>query len=338
MAHVVLLGLVLTLVAGVVSFAVLVRKIHARPSRLPRSIPTPLLLYNVWMVGWLVSWYLAIYLYPTLAPPVAARVQATSGCVLALLALAWLRSHLVLVDQFVHMPATSLATRAVGWLAWALTAPLIAGWGLSIFDPARTALFRVANGGTGALLFPVALAGSVLLAMGARRQQDDRERRALTVLSSSYVVLFSLLSVLVLVFWRSGLAGPAALLCTDLVLELAYNVLTVVWVGRYADAFAHAMPPDVDSAQECDAVCDRHKISAREREIIELICQGLTNQEIADRLFIALGTVKDHNYTIFQKVGVRNRTKLAQVFMRPTAHHGPTRAADRPSPGIRRVV
>ena len=54
MAHVVVLGLVLTLVAGVVSFAVLARKLRAGPSRLPRSIPTPLLLYNL-ALAWLAA-------------------------------------------------------------------------------------------------------------------------------------------------------------------------------------------------------------------------------------------------------------------------------------------
>jgi hypothetical protein len=67
MPHVGVLGLVLTLVAGVFSFAVLVRKVHAKPSRLPPSIPTPLLLYNLWIAGWLVSQYLQFYPLPTIA-------------------------------------------------------------------------------------------------------------------------------------------------------------------------------------------------------------------------------------------------------------------------------
>jgi DNA-binding CsgD family transcriptional regulator len=337
MAHIVVLGLVLTLVAGVVSFAVLVRKIHAKPSRLPQSIPTPLLLYNLWIAAWLVSQYLGFYLSPTLARPVARHIEVASSCAMSLLALAWLRSHLVLVDQFLQSDASRLARRGVGWLAWALMALLVAGWALWIVNPALRLPFGTASTLTTLLLFPIALAASVVLAVGARRQ-DDGMRRALTVLAYAYVALFALLSALVGVPWRRFGADPAVLLSADLVLELAYNVLTVVWVGRYAGAFAAPAPAEAETARGFGALCETFKITAREREIIELICQGLTNQEIANRLFISLGTVKDHNYTIFQKAGVRNRTRLAQLFTRPAAHADQARTAARQASGIRRVI
>jgi hypothetical protein len=53
-------------------------------------------------------------------------------------------------------------------------------------------------------------------------------------------------------------------------------------------------------------------------EIVGLFCQGLTNREIAIRLFISVGTVKDPNYTIFQKAGARNRAQPAQPFTQPS--------------------
>ena len=336
MAHIVVLGLVLTLVAGVVSFAVLVRKIHAKPSRLPQSIPTPLLLYNLWVASWLVSQYLGFYLFPTLSRPVATKINVAMGCTIVILWLAWLRSHLVLVDQFLQSHVSRLARRWVEWCAWALMALLVVGFALWAVNPALKLVGLIPYVMASTLVFPVALAASVLLAIGARRQQDNDVRRALTVLSSLYVVLFALDTALGLVVW--GLIGDPAGLSVDLALELAYNVLTVVWVTRYADAFAVATPSEGESAQGFDALCESFKISAREREIIELICQGLTNREIASRLFISVGTVKDHNYTIFQKAGVRNRTKLAQLFTQPAAHRDQARAAARQASGMRRVI
>lgn len=50
-------------------------------------------------------------------------------------------------------------------------------------------------------------------------------------------------------------------------------------------------------------------LSERELEILQLLSDGLTNQEIADRLYIVLGTVKTHNYNIYSKLGVKNRTQ-----------------------------
>jgi two-component system nitrate/nitrite response regulator NarL len=52
-------------------------------------------------------------------------------------------------------------------------------------------------------------------------------------------------------------------------------------------------------------------LTPREREILELIGQGLTNQEIADRLVIEVGTVKNHVHSILQKLEVGNRQDAA---------------------------
>ncbi|HAM97429.1 MAG TPA: hypothetical protein DCQ26_02355 [Marinilabiliales bacterium] len=58
----------------------------------------------------------------------------------------------------------------------------------------------------------------------------------------------------------------------------------------------------------------KYKITQREQEIIIEICKGKTNQEIADKLFISLQTVKDHTHNIFQKAGIKNRVQLSQLF------------------------
>lgn len=53
------------------------------------------------------------------------------------------------------------------------------------------------------------------------------------------------------------------------------------------------------------------RITPREREIVELVCQGLRNREIADRMSITPGTVKVHLMHIFEKTGVKDRFQLA---------------------------
>jgi len=50
-------------------------------------------------------------------------------------------------------------------------------------------------------------------------------------------------------------------------------------------------------------------LSEREIEVLQLIAEGLTNREIASRLFLALNTVKVHTSNIYGKLGVNNRTK-----------------------------
>jgi LuxR family maltose regulon positive regulatory protein len=50
-------------------------------------------------------------------------------------------------------------------------------------------------------------------------------------------------------------------------------------------------------------------LSERELEVLELIADGLTNQEIATRLYLSLNTVKGHARNIYGKLAVHNRTQ-----------------------------
>jgi DNA-binding CsgD family transcriptional regulator len=58
----------------------------------------------------------------------------------------------------------------------------------------------------------------------------------------------------------------------------------------------------------------RFAISARETEVLLLLRDGLTNQEIADRLFVSITTVKTHLSHLYEKTGTRNRVELLQII------------------------
>lgn len=57
-------------------------------------------------------------------------------------------------------------------------------------------------------------------------------------------------------------------------------------------------------------------LSSRETDIVELIAEGLSNQEIAERLFISNGTVRNHISTILEKTGLDHRTQLAVRWLK----------------------
>ena len=57
-------------------------------------------------------------------------------------------------------------------------------------------------------------------------------------------------------------------------------------------------------------------LSPREMEIMELISKSMTNEEIADKLFISSKTVKTHLRNIFVKAGIRNRVEAALLYTR----------------------
>jgi LuxR family maltose regulon positive regulatory protein len=74
------------------------------------------------------------------------------------------------------------------------------------------------------------------------------------------------------------------------------------YVGALRAAWAAEQPaaPTASAAE---------KLSRREVEVLQLIAQGLSNQEISERLVIALDTVKGHNQRIFRKLRVQRRTE-----------------------------
>ena len=54
-------------------------------------------------------------------------------------------------------------------------------------------------------------------------------------------------------------------------------------------------------------------ITRRELEILELIAQGMSNREIADKLFVSENTVKTHSSRLFDKLSARRRTQAVQI-------------------------
>jgi len=69
------------------------------------------------------------------------------------------------------------------------------------------------------------------------------------------------------------------------------------------------------------------ELSAREREVVELVSEGLSNQEVGKRLGVSRRTVDNHVARIFRKLGVRSRTALVARTLRGGAG-ARTRAAD----------
>ncbi len=58
------------------------------------------------------------------------------------------------------------------------------------------------------------------------------------------------------------------------------------------------------------------EISKRELEILALLSQGLSNQEIAAKLFVSLSTVKTHNQNLFEKLDVKRRIQAVEKAKR----------------------
>jgi DNA-binding NarL/FixJ family response regulator len=58
------------------------------------------------------------------------------------------------------------------------------------------------------------------------------------------------------------------------------------------------------------------RLTKREREILELVAEGKSNAEIAEQLWVSLGTVRKHLDNVYAKLGVHTRTAAAAAFLR----------------------
>lgn len=64
------------------------------------------------------------------------------------------------------------------------------------------------------------------------------------------------------------------------------------------------------------AEAERLGLSKRELDVLQLLSEGLSNAEIAERLFVSLNTIKTHTSKIFEKLEVKRRTQAVEVGKR----------------------
>jgi DNA-binding NarL/FixJ family response regulator len=138
--------------------------------------------------------------------------------------------------------------------------------------------------------------------------------------------------------WREGTARirelypgvPLLILGSQLDLELAWATLK-----NGADGFVHAqmLPAQVLSAvevvQKGELAAPRQllryylsqnenpklgDLTARGREIMEMVVEGSSNAQIAGRLYLSESTIKQHLRAVYKELGVRNRTQAAKLM------------------------
>ncbi len=102
----------------------------------------------------------------------------------------------------------------------------------------------------------------------------------------------------------------------DLSLELYLGLVAVmfaglgVWVGRRLTRVKVIVPESEFKLNE--AALKKLGLTKREYEVLGLIAAGLSNKEIADKLFVSTSTIKTHTSNLFQKLDASRRTQALQ--------------------------
>jgi LuxR family maltose regulon positive regulatory protein len=95
-----------------------------------------------------------------------------------------------------------------------------------------------------------------------------------------------------------------------LLYEALAHEIEPAYIRRLLAAFPVAEPEQAPSPPVSGPESEwLEPLSAREREVLHLIAEGLTNQEVAAKLYLSLHTVKVHARNIYAKLGVTSRTQ-----------------------------
>jgi DNA-binding NarL/FixJ family response regulator len=108
--------------------------------------------------------------------------------------------------------------------------------------------------------------------------------------------------------------GAKGIVLKDMALDELVQCIRVVAGGR------EWLPPSLidaafkrESARQSVSAHLTQSLTCRERQIVLLVAEGLSNKQMCRRLGLSEGTVKIHLHNIYEKVGVNNRTALAAM-------------------------
>jgi len=102
------------------------------------------------------------------------------------------------------------------------------------------------------------------------------------------------------------------------------NAITKIYEGNeyYSDSISKIIlenyisnvrkPKELEPAREKET----DVLSSREKQILQMIIEGLSNQDIADKLFISIRTVESHKNHIMQKLGIKSLVELIKYAIR----------------------
>ena len=155
------------------------------------------------------------------------------------------------------------------------------------------------------------LGGALFAFWRGRRMSDAGERRLVCVVSGYLFVFFLIYGVLY--FFPLSFV-PEWRLPIRILLGFAYLLPPLIWLSRRFNETRSALLTHLAGEFEfLDGWLEEKGLSPRERQITRCVLEGKSNKAIEGELFISGRTVESHLYSIYRKLGVKNRLQLARL-------------------------
>lgn len=297
-----LLALLAAVAAGLVTATVASLLVRSRQTAFFRAFLVQILLFNLLILGGLTLRYLELHFRQEGLQSHPALMPGLLG-IMAILKAGWLYAFTAMM---LLLPGQDLPSWFGPRLVTAL-AGLLAVWGAALAVSMASGRDPAVQGLLGGFEL-VILGGAAWVCLDRIARRESRaggaRSRRVALLSGAYLAIFLVMLGSLALGWSSPTGPDRRQVLFNSAFMILYNLLPLAWLLRYQPT----------GPVRASADLERFGITRREGEIIALICSGRTNQEIADQLFISPATVKDHNYNIFRKTGVRNRVELVNLM------------------------
>ena len=152
----------------------------------------------------------------------------------------------------------------------------------------------------------------MLIFSGIVWHYSKRQKRPDKKIVTRFMILMLLALVLRLAVLPFAFSSPWIVAPLILVYFIS-NLVPLFYLKIHSHLVFAPLHSENPNQEKKELIYSKYEISKREKEVIEQICLGKTNQQIADELFISLQTVKDHTHRIYTKIGIKSRMKLVQM-------------------------
>jgi len=109
-------------------------------------------------------------------------------------------------------------------------------------------------------------------------------------------------------------AGAIGYMHKDVSVNDMVNIIRLAYEGKPALTL-EATQSLINLTLQPSNVVDQFKLTEREQSVLKLMVDGLTNQEIADQIYVSRSSVKNYVSTILSKLGVQNRIEAVRLAM-----------------------
>ena len=208
---------------------------------------------------------------------------------------------------FMHFLVSARYARLKNVLVGAISLFIVMSYLLTFsFVPEHHLLAQILQA-TGYILFFIIFLYVCVMGLFGAKQLQDQSRKHVTRLFSWILLL------LLPVFFVDFVILHDLFDLVPVFSPLLYASISTIFLVQFIKFYGHHHEiPTETSSQEIplEAIFEQYTLSPREQEVARLILEGCGNQEIGEKLFISLSTVKTHVSNVYQKFDVKNRVEF----------------------------